>query len=402
MKLFYLFFIAFLISCSSKKSMLSNVENEKPSEEINKHNSIKHLKLGADNYDLYLKLLQNKNVGIVTNQSGILSNKTHLVDFLIEKNISVIKIFAPEHGFRGVADAGELIKDAKDSKTNLPIISLYGNNKKPTESQLNGLDIIVFDIQDVGVRFYTYISTLHYIMEACAEFNVPLLVLDRPNPNISIIDGPILEKDFSSFVGLHPVPILHGLTIGEYAKMINGEKWLKDNLTCNLTIIACEGYSRDTKYSLPVRPSPNLPNDKAINFYASLCLFEGTSVSVGRGTDKQFQIYGSPFLQYHNFTFTPKPNLGAKNPLYNGVLCYGEDLSNHENLNRLELNWLIKAYKTSSDGEKFFTSFFNKLAGNATLKAQIESGLSETEIRNSWKDGIENFKRRREPYLLYH
>jgi len=396
-----LFLLLIVFSCGSS---IKNNESEDKSEKakvLAVENSLSEIKTGADNYEAYLPLLKNKKIGIVSNQTGILSNKTHLVDFLIEQEINVQKIYAPEHGFRGTADAGELIKDGKDTKTGLPIISLYGNNKKPKPEQLAGIDILVFDLQDVGARFYTYISSLHYIMEACAENSIQLMVLDRPNPNGNIVDGPILEKEFSSFVGMHTIPTLHGMTIGEYAKMINGEKWLKNGIQCKLEVIPCLNYKRDMPYSLPAKPSPNLPNDQAINLYASLCLFEGTNVSMGRGTEKQFQIYGSPFLPKSNFSFTPKPNLGAKEPTYKNQLCYGEDLSAVAKVNQLELKWLIKAYQTTADKSKFFNDFFTKLAGTKKLQHQIESGLSETDIRNSWKSGIENFKAMRKPYLIY-
>ena len=356
---------------------------------------------GADNHKVYLPLLDNKKVGIVTNQTGILSNKTHVVDFLLAQRVNVQKIYAPEHGFRGTADAGELIKDGKDTKTGLPIISLYGNNKKPKPEQLVGIDIMVFDLQDVGARFYTYISSLHYIMEACAENNIPLLVLDRPNPNGSIVDGPLLEKEYISFVGMHPIPLLHGMTIGEYAQMINGQKWLKNGIQCQLTVIPCLNYNRERSYSLPVKPSPNLPNDQAINLYASLCLFEGTNVSVGRGTEKQFQIYGSPFLPKSDFSFTPVPNFGAKEPMHKDQLCYGEDLTKIEKVTRLELKWLIKAYQTTADQSKFFNDFFTKLAGTKKLQQQIMAGTSEADIRASWQKDLEAFKAMRKPYLLY-
>lgn len=372
-------------------------------------------KTGADNYNAYLPLLKDKKVGVVTNQTGIITitdynNKNafaykktqiHLVDFLLEKKIQIQTIFSPEHGFRGTADAGELITDGKDSKTGLPIISLYGDNKKPKPTQLEGIDIMVFDIQDVGARFYTYISTLHYVMEACAENNIPLLLLDRPNPNGSSIDGPILEPAYSSFVGMHPVPVLYGMTIGEYAQMINGEKWLKNSIQCNLTIIPCVYYNRNIFYHLPIKPSPNLPNDQSINLYASLCLFEGTNVSVGRGTEKQFQIYGSPYLPKSDFSFTPSPNQGAKNPVYNGIECFGEDLSSHSKLHELELKWLLKAYNSTEDKTKFFNPFFTKLAGTKTLQQQIEEGISERKIRKSWKLGLDTFKEIRKKYLIY-
>ena len=395
----FAFFIIF--SCSSRNFTDKNINQNK---NINLNsNATKDtiLKLGAENYEVYLPILKDKNVGIVTNQTGVLPNHKHLVDFLIEKNISLKKIFAPEHGFRGTADAGELIKDGKDLKTSLPIISLYGNNKKPKPEQLKDLEIIVFDIQDVGARFYTYISTLHYVMEACAEENIKLIVLDRPNPNIDIIDGPVLEPEHSSFVGMHTIPVLHGMTIGEYALMINGEKWLKNKAECNLTVVACKNYNRKMFYSLPRKPSPNLPNDQAINLYASLCFFEGTNVSVGRGTEKQFQVYGSPFLPKENFNFIPKPNEGAKEPLYNGKVCYGEDLSSIKKVNKLEIKWLIKAYKETIDKSVFFNSFFTKLAGTKKLQQQIENNISEDDIRKSWENDLESFKKMRTPYLLY-
>ena len=359
------------------------------------------IKTGADNFDQYLPLLKNKKVGIVTNQTGLLSTKIHLVDFLLEKKVAIQTIFAPEHGFRGTADAGEHVVDGKDTKTGLSIISLYGDNKKPKPEQLINIDIIIFDIQDVGARFYTYISSLHYVMEACAENNIPMIILDRPNPNGSIVDGPTLEKEFTSFVGMHPIPVLHGMTIGEYGQMINGEKWLKNGANCKLTVIPCSNYNRKMSYNVLAKPSPNLPNDQSINLYASLCFFEGTNVSVGRGTEKQFQIYGSPFLPKNGFSFTPKPNFGSKTPPYNGEICFGKDLSKTPKLTQLELKWLIEAYQKSTDQSKFFTPFFTKLAGTKKLQEQIEKGVSETEIRNSWKNDLEQFKKKRAPYLIY-
>lgn len=361
---------------------------------------------GAENSQKYLPLLTNKKVGIVTNQSGTVrisdSNKTiSLVDFLLKNKVNVQKIYAPEHGFRGTADAGEHIVDGKDSKTGLSIISLYGDNKKPKPAQLANIDLMIFDLQDVGARFYTYISTLHYIMEACAEANITLIVLDRPNPNGGIVDGPVLDPPYSSFVGMHPIPILHGMTIGEYARMINGEKWLKNKIQCKLTIIPCENYSKSMSYDLPVKPSPNLPNAQSVNLYASLCFFEGTNVSVGRGTDKQFQIYGSPFLAVNNFNFTPQPNEGAKTPPYNGVQCYGEDLSKIPKVDKLELKWLLKAYQETADKASFFNSFFTKLAGSKILQKQIEAGMTEMEIRKSWQKDLEEFKIIRKIYEIY-
>jgi uncharacterized protein YbbC (DUF1343 family) len=369
-----------------------------------KKNEVPEIKTGADNYDKYLPLLKNKKVGIVTNQTGIVTvdgKPGNIVDFLIGKKVILTKIFAPEHGFRGTADAGEHIKDGKDVKTGLPIISLYGNNKKPKPEQLAGIDVLVFDLQDVGARFYTYISSLHYIMEACAENNVKLIILDRPNPNGGVVDGPTLEKEHTSFIGMHPIPTLHGMTIGEYGKMINGEEWLKDGIQCNLTVIPCTNYERTMPYSLPAKPSPNLPNDQSINLYASLCFFEGTNVSMGRGTNKQFQLYGSPYLPKTGFSFTPEPNEGAKEPPYKGIVCYGEDLSKAPRVKRIELKWLIKAYNTTHDKSKFFIPFFNKLAGTKTLQQQIEAGKTQWEIRKSWEPGLERFKTLRKKYLIY-
>jgi uncharacterized protein YbbC (DUF1343 family) len=400
-----------ITSCSVNKNILSkNTTSHPTTTATQKHLSPSqpiNFKTGADNFENYLPILKDKKVGVVSNQTGILTNKTHLVDFLVANAIDVQKIFAPEHGFRGTADAGELIVDGKDTKTGLPIISLYGDNKKPKPEQLQGIEILVFDIQDVGARFYTYISTLHYVMEACAENNIQLLVLDRPNPNGFIIDGPILEKEFSSFVGMHPVPILYGMTIGEYAQMINGEKWLHSITDsgqapkCDLKVIPCVQYDRNASYAILEKPSPNLPNDKAINLYASLCLFEGTNVSSGRGTEKQFQIYGSPFLPQGGFSFTPEPNLGAKEPMHKGAICNGEDLSTIEPVSQIELKWLLKAYNTTEDKTKFFNPFFFKLAGTNALQLQIEAGLSERKIKKSWKAGQDQFKEIRKKYLLY-
>jgi uncharacterized protein YbbC (DUF1343 family) len=399
----FILILLFSFGCSSVKK--SKVESQKSKTIVTETTSQKFknlaLKTGAENYTAYLPLLANKKIGIVTNPTGIVESKKHLVDFLLDSKVDLQKIYAPEHGFRGTADAGEVIKDGKDIKTNLPIISLYGNNKKPKPEQLADIDVIIFDIQDVGARFYTYISTLHYVMEACAENNITLLVFDRPNPNGTLVDGPVLEMEHKSFVGMHPIPVLHGMTIGEYAKMINGEKWLTNGVTCNLTVIPCTNYKRDMPYSLPVKPSPNLPNDQSINLYASLCFFEGTNVSVGRGTEKQFQIYGSPFLLKTEFSFTPIPNFGAKEPMHKDVLCYGEDLSKIKKVSRLELKWLIKAYANTSDKTVFFNDFFTKLAGTKKLQEQIIEGVSEKEIRKSWETDLNTFKEMRMKYLIY-
>lgn len=366
--------------------------------------------LGAERYMAYLPFLEGKKVGVVTNQTGVLTdalngaNKDyiHLVDYLINKGINVKKIFAPEHGFRGKADAGEKVADGKDIKTGLPIISLYGKNRKPKQEQIAPLDVIVFDIQDVGVRFYTYISTLHLAMEAAAEKGIPVIVLDRPNPNGHYVDGPVLEKKYQSFVGMHRVPVVYGMTIGEYAKMINGEAWLSGGLKCDLKVITMEKYDHQKSYSLPVRPSPNLPNNQSINLYPSLCFFEGTNVSVGRGTDMQFQVYGTPFGENTSFSFVPQPNFGAKNPKHMGMKVFGEDLRKHPRLKKLNLSWLIKAYQENNH-QAFFNSnlFFDKLAGTDKLRKQILEGKTENEIRDSWQINLEAFKKVREKYLLY-
>lgn len=395
-----LFLTIILFSCQNLAQKYSGSQSKIT------QNTKNQLVVGANQLEKYLPLLEKKSVAVVTNQTGVLliDNQpiAHLIDTLLNKKINIKKVFVPEHGFRGTADAGEIIKDGRDTKTNLPIISLYGKNKKPSPTHLADIDIVLFDLQDVGVRFYTYISTLHYVMEACAEKNIPLIVLDRPNPNGYYIDGAVLEPKYKSFVGMHPVPIVYGMTIGEYAQMINGEKWLKNGVQTQLTIIKLKNYKHTDRYSLPVKPSPNLPNDKAINLYPSLCFFEGTSVSVGRGTDKQFQIYGSPYLEKTKFSFVPKPNEGAKNPPQQGKTCYGEDLSTSTELNKLNLNWLLKAYAQSSSVKTpFFNSLFDKLAGNHTLQKQIIDQIPESEIRKSWQKDIEKFKLIRAKYLLY-
>ena len=360
--------------------------------------------LGAEQFHLYAELLKGKKVGIVANQTSFLENENqHLVDFLISKKVSVKKVFAPEHGFRGTADAGEHVKDGVDSKTGVPLISLYGSNKKPSQEQLKGIDVVVFDIQDVGARFYTYISTLHYVMEACAEAGIPVIVLDRPNPNGRYIDGPILEPENQSFVGMHPIPVVHGMTIGEYAQMLNGEGWLKNKVKCDLTVIKMKNYNHQKEYSLPIKPSPNLPNDQAINLYPSLCFFEGTFINAGRGTDMQFQVFGAPSLPYSKYTFeyTPQSNEGAKSPKFKGQLCHGKDLRKEPRLNKINLEWLIDAYNANGKKKDFFNSFFVKLAGTEKLQKQIEQGLSAEEIRDSWKEGLAGFQKIRGKYLLY-
>jgi len=412
-------FVLVLISCGSKSKQKvdgANLPNSQkllvstPSDSTNK------IIMGANRTDVYVPLLNGKRVGIVANQTSVIFKTsmtsqtatgdvryTHLVDSLVTLNVNIKKVFAPEHGFRGTADAGEIVKDGIDTKTNLPIVSLYGNNKKPTPGQLADLDLVIFDIQDVGARFYTYISSLHYVMEACAEANIPVLVLDRPNPNGHYVDGPILESQYKSFVGMHPIPVVHGMTIGEYAKMITGEGWLHNSVTCDVTIIEMQNYTHDTSYSLPIKPSPNLPNDQAINLYPSLCFFEGTNVNAGRGTSKQFQIYGSPYLDkdVYKFKYFPYPNEGAKHPKHEGKLCYGEDLSNLKPLHQIDLSYVIRAYQNTIDKDIFFIDFFTTLAGTKQLQQQIESGVSEQEIRRSWEEGLSEFKTMRSTYIIY-
>lgn len=405
-------FVLMLISCGSK-SKEDSAQNNAIENTTKDNNSIKNedaIIIGANLTERYLPILKGKRVGIVANQSSVIFKQnnsantyTHLVDSLLALDVDLKAVFAPEHGFRGTADAGELIKDGVDTKTGTPITSLYGDNKKPKPEQLKGIDIMVFDLQDVGARFYTYISTLHYVMEACAEANIPLLILDRPNPNGHYIDGPILEMKHSSFVGMHPIPVVHGMTIGEYAQMINGEGWLKNSIKCDLNVISMENYAHSKPYDLPIKPSPNLPNAQAINLYPSLCFFEGTNVNAGRGTKMQFQIYGSPYLRkdVYNFKYIPRGNEGAKNPKNKGILCYGEDLSTIKKLSQINLDYLIRAYNNSLDQKIFFNDFFVKLAGTTKLQQQIEQGMTAKEIKASWTDGLEAFKKTRNKYLLY-
>ena len=359
--------------------------------------------VGAEQLNVYLPLIEGKKVGVVANQSSLIQ-QTHLVDALIENKVSIIRVFSPEHGFRGNADAGEKVNSEVDQETGLPIVSLYGSNKKPKDDQLSGIDIMIFDIQDVGVRFYTYISTLHYVMEACAENGIPLIILDRPNPNGHIVDGPILDTQFKSFVGMHQIPILHGMTIGEYGKMINGEGWLANKIECELTVISCKYYNRFDKYSLPVPPSPNLRSDISIQLYPSLCLLEATTATVGRGTDGPFERYGHPDFPKTEFSFIPKSGYGSKHPKFEGKKCNGYNLNHtdYERMDRIDLSFLINAY--SILGEKLFKGkerSFNLLAGNDVLIQQIRDGLSEDEIIATWQEGLLEFKEKREQYLLY-
>jgi uncharacterized protein YbbC (DUF1343 family) len=358
------------------------------------------LEVGALQFERYLPLLEGQRVALVVNHTSMAGNM-HLADTLKALGVNLVKIFAPEHGFRGTADPGEHIEDGVDRKLGLPVVSLYGNNRKPTPAQLEDVDIAVFDIQDVGTRFYTYISTLHYVMEACAESGKKVVVLDRPNPN-GYVDGPMLDTAFRSFVGMHPIPVVHGLTVGELARMINGEGWLAGGLECELEVIPVTGWSRDEFYSCPVRPSPNLPNDQAIRLYPSLCFFEGTVISVGRGTQTPFQVIGNPLLTDMPYHFTPVSIEGMmKNPPFENQVCYGLDLRDVPVEPRLNIQYVIDMYNAYPDKKNFFTRYFNTLAGNDILRQQIEAGVSEAEIRESWKPGLEAYLQMREKYLLY-
>lgn len=364
------------------------------------------IKTGAAQTELYLPLLRNKYVALVVNQTSVIG-ETHLVDSLLSLGVKIPIIFSPEHGFRGTEDAGATIQNSKDSKTQIPIVSLYGNTKKPSAENLQDVDVVIFDIQDVGARFYTYISTLHYVMEACAEQNKQLIVFDRPNPNGFYVDGPVLQKGFSSFVGMHPVPVVHGLTVGEYAQMINGEHWLAGGVTCNLRVISCMNYTHADYYKISIPPSPNLKTMRAVYLYPSLCFFEGTNVSVGRGTDTPFEIFGSPMLPEKNFSFIPKSGPGSKNPPFMNQRCYGYNLNMQQSdsvrKNKIELQFLLQSFTEYKQKDNFFlqNNFFNKLAGNNLLMKQIQAGLTEEEIRLSWQDDLSAFKEIRKKYLLY-
>jgi uncharacterized protein YbbC (DUF1343 family) len=364
-------------------------------------NAQSKLTLGAEQIDLLVSRLANKKVGLLVNHTSMVG-KTHLVDTLYKLKVNIVKIYAPEHGFRGKADAGELVSDEKDAATGIPVVSLYGKNKKPTAKQLADVDVVLFDIQDVGTRFYTYISSMHYLMEACAENNKKVIILDRPNPNGHYVDGPILQKEFKSFVGMHPIPIVHGLTEGELAQMINGEGWLEGNKKCELEVVTMKNYTHNTKYHVPIKPSPNMPNDHAIAMYPTTCLFEGTTLSVGRGTQFPFEVAGHPDLKNYKFEFTPKSIDGmAKNPPHENKICYGLDLREAKPTDHVSLKYIIELYNAFPDKEKFFNNYFNTLAGNKELKDQIKKGMSEKEIRETWKPGLEKYKEMRKKYLLY-
>ncbi len=359
---------------------------------------------GAERMGLYLDSLKGKRIAVVANQTSLVKG-VHLVDTLLCEEINIVKIFAPEHGFRGEGDAGEHIHSTKDERTGISVVSLYGNHKKPTALDLMDVDVVIFDIQDVGVRFYTYLSTLHYVMEACAENNKRLIILDRPNPNAHYVDGPILEPEFKSFVGMHPVPIVYGMSIGEYAQMINGEFWLSDSIQCQLQVIPCKNYSHKSVYQLSVPPSPNLKSDLAIALYPSLCLFEATTVSIGRGTARPFEQYGHPRFPSTGFYFVPKPQSGAKNPPHVDRICHGFDLAKISQTRTYELNlfFLTNARDLLGDSAVFIdqNAFFNRLAGTNSLKEQLYKGWGPKEIRASWKPGIEKFLSIRKKYLIY-
>lgn len=405
--LLYIFLLSLFSQCSANSNVQKAVNEEfkKDSSVIVQTNN--NFALAADRLDVLLTKIEGKTVGLVVNHSSRLTNGTHLVDTLVALGVKVKTVFAPEHGFRGDHSAGAHVKNEVDTKTGLPIVSLYGSTRKPTPEMIKGIDIMIFDIQDVGVRFYTYISTMHYVMEACAPLGKKVIVLDRPNPNIFYVDGPVLEPKYKSFIGMHSIPLVHGMTVAELALMINGEGWLPNAAKCDLEVITCLGYSRDMLYDLPIAPSPNLPNMNAVYLYPYLGLFEGTNVSVGRGTDKPFQILGRP-NDRGEIKFTPKSIPGvAEDPKFLGRECEGVEVMDVKNgvlfaKKQLNLHWLIHFYKINNpeDGP-YFKDFFYKLSGNTTLRKQIESGLSEEEIRKTWQPGIEAFLKQRVPYLLY-
>jgi uncharacterized protein YbbC (DUF1343 family) len=402
MKLFSHSILIFISICSCFGS------NDNYQIEGLKQNQIKYSEnkiiTGAEQPQYYLELLKNKRIGLVVNQTSMVGDK-HLLDFLLEKKVNVIKIFAPEHGFRGNIDRGDHVKADTDKTTGIPIVSMFGKNKRPTDEQMNDLDIIIFDIQDVGVRFFTYISSMHEVMEACAKNSKQLIVLDRPNPLGDYIDGPVSQEKFKSFVGMHPIPVVHGLTVGELARMINGEKWLEGKKKCNLTVIKVVNYNHSTSYSLPVKPSPNLPNDLSIRLYPSLCLFEATEISIGRGTEFPFQVIGFPDPVFGDSLFIPKDIAGMQtNPEQEGIICYGLDLRNlNPDKIQFTLKYIIEFYMKFKEKDKFFSrpEWFNKLAGNDKLIEQIKKGMTETEIKASWKPELDAYKKMREKYLLY-
>lgn len=369
--------------------------------------AVKPVITGAERLDQYLPLLEGKRVALLVNQTAVVGN-SHLADTLLKLKINIVRIFSPEHGFRGNANAGEKVGNSVDPETGIPIVSLYGSHHKPTAEELKDVDVMIYDLQDVGVRFYTYISSMQYFLEAAAENNKPIIILDRPDPNGFYVDGPVLDKKFRSGVGLQSIPVVYGMTIGEYAKMLIGERWLGDpSLQPRLTIIPCLHYTHHTLYRLPVKPSPNLPNMTSVYLYPSLCFFEGTVISLGRGTDKPFQVFGHPEYPKSLFSFTPESIPGATDPPLLHQRCYGFDLSGDpaktlkETGHRLQLKWLIRAYRLFPDKDKFFNKYFDKLAGNDQLKQQIRKGWSEEKIRASWQPALDQFKKIRKKYLMY-
>ncbi len=387
-QLFFLGFCLLTIACQAQ---------------TNRKSATSVIQTGADQMALYLPTLQGKRVGLVVNHTSRVG-RSHLVDSLLARGITIKTIFAPEHGFRGQATDGEEISSNRDPRTGVMITSLYGKNQKPTPQQIDSLDVIVFDIQDVGARFYTYTSTMHYVMEACAEANKPMIVLDRPNPNGHYVDGPVLDPKFKSFIGLNPIPVVYGLTIGELARMINGEGWLAGKKNCPLTVVPLKNYTHQTPYVLPVAPSPNLPNQQSILLYPSICFFEGTVVSLGRGTDKQFQVIGSPYTKYGPYTFTPVDKPGAINPPLEGKLCYGLDLSKVAIPKQgLMLDYFFDYFRRASDKSKFFlaTNYIDRLAGTDQLRLQLLAGVSADTIRKRWQPALDAYKTMRKKYLLY-
>ncbi len=363
------------------------------------------IRTGAEQFEQFLPLLEGRNVGVVANHTSQVGN-THLVDSLLSRGVAVVRAFGPEHGFRGTHGAGDKVSDGKDPSTGIPVVSLYGSNKKPTKEQLDGIDIVVFDIQDVGARFYTYISTLFYVMESCAELDIPVLVLDRPNPHSGYVDGPVLEDGFQSFVGICRIPVVHGLTVGEFARMVNGEGWLSGEKAAELHVVKALNYKHGDHYVIETSPSPNLQDMEAIMLYPSLCFFEGTPVSIGRGTSHPFKVYGYPGMQPSDTVFTPETIEGVvSSPKFNGVLCNGVYLGDKAgeitSAGKLKLDFLVKVYEGYPDKENFFTPFFDKLAGTDKLRNQITSGMSAEEISGSWQKDLEAYKKVREQYLLY-
>ncbi|ASS50880.1 MAG: hypothetical protein CHH17_01220 [Candidatus Fluviicola riflensis] len=409
--------VLFLASCGShrvteekneipiqfEEQIIHSDEEEIREQEVNRA-KMPDLQLGNERMPLYLDSLRGRRVAIIANQSSLVGDR-HLVDTLLSLGIQIQKVFAPEHGFRGTADAGEKIWSHTDPVTGLPIVSLYGHNKKPRADQLWDVDVVLFDIQDVGVRFYTYISTLHYVMEACAENKKPLIVLDRPNPNAHYVDGPIREPEHTSFIGMHPVPIVYGMTIGEYALMVNGEFWLHNDVVCQLYIVPCKNYKHKMKYEIPIAPSPNLKSDLAITLYPSLCFFEATTVSIGRGTERPFEMYGHPLFRKTDYSFTPVPTSGAKQPLWENRLCNGYDLAAIQRKRAYEINlsWLLNARDQLGDSLRFIDqkNFFDRLAGTSQLRKQLAEGLNAQDIKATWKPGLDQFQLVRKKYLIY-